>query len=98
MRIYLSKNVFIQQCEACPNVWDIFTTSEGIRKGEKTTIEKPTAYGIELQRVIKVVADYQLISEEELMTLKEYTEKFESYQCDAVLEIERILNNNNLKK
>lgn len=98
MRIYLSKNVFIQQCEVHPCVWDIFTTSEGIRKGEKTTIEKPTAYGIELQRVIKVIADYQLISEEEQMTLKEYVERFETCQCDALLEIERILKDNNLKK
>lgn len=91
MRIYIAENVFIQQCEVHPCVWDLFTVFKGIRKGEETVVEKPIAYGLELKRVVAVVADYQLLSEIETATLEEYVEKFEICQCDAIIEIERVL-------
>lgn len=86
MRIKLTDNFFIEQCSYAPFRWDLYTIYKGKRNGEVTEIEKPAGcYGMSLSQIIKVIADFEIqLSEEKEVELKEYIEKFEKIQKEAL--------------
>lgn len=92
MRINLTENYFIEQCPYAPFNWDLYLRYTGTRKGETQEIEKPAGvYGLSLSQIIEKVADYQIeMSEEKELELKEYVEKFERIQKEAIREINKV--------
>jgi hypothetical protein len=98
MRIYLSDNVFIEQCSAAPFLWDLYTVSKGIRKGKEELVEWFKASGLDLGQVLKKAPDFELnekykLNEEEFLNLKDYVEEFKKIQEEMFQKIKITLKN-----
>lgn len=90
MRIYLTENLFIEQCAYAPFVWDLYTSSKGVRKGELKVVEKLVASGLDLEFLSKKVAFYELeMTEKEKLSLDQFIEKFEKVQEKVSNEIKK---------
>jgi hypothetical protein len=93
MRIYLTKNIFIEQCAYAPFAWDLYTVSKGIRKGEMKEVEKNVSSGLDLEFIAKKAAFYELdMTQEEKMNLEQFVEKFEKIQGEILKELKKNIN------
>jgi len=88
MQIDLSQNFFIQQVPACPFLWDLCKKSV-TRKGE--SVSSPVAFGLSLKDVVRIIGDYEL-EDTDITSLKEYIERFEEIQKNAIKIIKDLKN------
>lgn len=84
MRIQLTENYFIEQCIHAPFSWDLFKISQGERKGEMVTVEKPIAYGFSLEHLIKKIADYEIAESSETVVFEEYLKRYKEISESVV--------------
>lgn len=78
MKIKLTDKFFIDQCIHAPFCWDLIKVSYGNRNDQKNVrVETPVAFGMTLQHLIKVVADYEIYETlEEFETFEKYIEEY----------------------
>lgn len=97
MKIQLTPNIMIKQCDCCPFLWDLVWTFKAKRCGQMKDCENILANGLNFESIVKRIADFELeISEEDYLTLKEYTEKYQEIQDKAWKELKEFLKQNKI--
>lgn len=81
MRIYLTEDIFIEQCAYAPFNWDLYTVSKGRRRDKIEEVEKAVAYGVDLEFIAQKAVFYKLkLSGEEKVSLDQFIDRFKKIQ------------------
>lgn len=86
MKIKLTDKFFIEQCKQSPFCWDLVKVSIGNRNGqENVRVETAVAFGMTLQHLIKIVADYEIYEKiKEFETFENYVKEYKKISEDIL--------------
>lgn len=94
MKIYLTDDIYIKPCPACPSVWDVTRCFKTKRKGSKLkSYEITLANGVNFEHLLRIIPNCEIsMSENETMTLEEYINEYKRIQDNVILKLKEILN------